>query len=270
MYKETQKIIFEILEGTEASGPNGRAVTFFMTVLIFLNIIAVALETVEPFHFQYAELFNIFEIFSIIIFTLEYVLRLWTCDLRADFNEHVKNRLRYAMTPMAVADLLSVLPFYLPIFLTLDLRTIKVLRLLRLFRIAKLGRYSAVFKMFKEIIREKKEELFLSAFLIFIALVISSSLMYFIEHEAQPEKFSSIPAAMWWGIVTLATIGYGDVYPITPLGKFFGAIVALFGIGMFALPAGIFASGFIEQVQKNSETHKICPHCGKDIDEKLR
>ena len=264
-----KKIIFEMLEGMESSGSNGRAVTLFMTVLIFLNIIAVALETVEPLHFQYAELFNIFEIFSIIIFTLEYVLRLWTCDLRADFSIHIKNRLRYAMTPMAIVDLLSVLPFYLPIFLALDLRTIKVLRLLRLFRIAKLGRYSAVFKMFKEIIRQKKEELFLSAFLIFIALVISSSLMYFIEHEAQPEKFSSIPAAMWWGIVTLATIGYGDVYPITPLGKFFGAIVALFGIGMFALPAGIFASGFIEQVQKKSEKRTICPHCGKDVDEKL-
>ena len=177
----------------------GRIFMFFMVVLIFLNIIAVAFETVEPFYFQYAMYFNIFEAFSIILFTVEYILRLWICTYKTGFGGHIGGRIKYALTPMALVDLVSVLPFYLPMFMAIDLRTIKALRLMRLFRIFKLGRYSTAFMMFKNVIREKKEELLLSAFMIFIALMISSTLMYYLEHEAQPEKFSNIPAAMWWG-----------------------------------------------------------------------
>lgn len=267
MYQKTKKMVFEILEGTEISGLYGRVFTLFMTILIFLNMVAVAFETVDSLYSRYHLFFKIFETFSVFVFTAEYILRLWTCTLIPDFKREIIGRIRYSVTPMAIVDLLSVLPFYLPIFINLDLRTIKALRLLRFFRIFKLGRYSTAFTIFKSVIREKKEELLMSAFLILIALMISSSLMYFIEHEAQPDKFANIPSAMLWGIVTLATIGYGDVYPITTLGKFFGAIVALFGIGMFALPAGIFASGFVEHIHKTRERPDICPHCGKRINE---
>jgi voltage-gated potassium channel len=265
MTKRIKENLFEIMEGSASSGVYGKAFTFSMTALILSNVAVVALETVASLHSQYSQFFKIFDLFSIIVFTLEYIIRIWTCTAMQNFNTGVKGRINYALTPMAIVDLLSVLPFYLPIFFALDLRTMKALRLLRLFRIFKLSRYSAAFAMIKEVIRRKKEELALSAFMIFLALMVASSLMYFIEHEAQPEEFSSIPAAMWWGIVTLATIGYGDVYPITPLGKFFGAITALFGIAMFALPAGIFASGFMEQTDKNRNKSSTCPHCGKDI-----
>lgn len=114
--------------------------------------------------------------------------------------------------------------------------------------------------------KKKKKELLITIFATVILLVIVSSLMYFIENKAQPKAFSSIPAAMWWGVATLTTVGYGDVYPITPLGKFLGAVIAIFGIGMFAVPAGILASGFAEKIQKSHRERKICPHCGKDID----
>ncbi len=116
------------------------------------------------------------------------------------------------------------------------------------------------------VMKERIGDLTVSFFALFILLILASSLMYFVEHEAQPEVFSSIPSAMWWGVITLTTVGYGDVYPVTALGRFIGAIIAILGIGMFALPAGILASGFAKQLQRRHQ-HKTCPHCGKDLDE---
>ena len=120
--------------------------------------------------------------------------------------------------------------------------------------------------MIGNVIRAKKEELLISVFVMVILLVFCSSLMYIIENEAQPEAFPSIPSAMWWGVTTLTTVSYGDVYPITILGKFLGAIIALLGIGMFALPTGILASGFAEEIQKKGKEMIICPHCGKKFE----
>jgi len=147
-------------------------------------------------------------------------------------------------------DLFAILPFYLPMIIPLDLRFIRAVRLFRLFRLFKLGRYSKALLLLKKVLKEKKEELILIIFVVILLLIIFSSLMYFIEKEAQPEAFSSIPEAMWWGIITLTTVGYGDVYPITPLGKIIGALIAFLGIGIFALPAGILASGLVEIVRR--------------------
>lgn len=203
------------------------------------------------------------------VFTLEYLLRLWTCTVDTRFHGAIKGRIRFAATPFALVDLIAILPFYLPMFLPLDLRFIRALRLFRLFRILKMGRYSESLKMLGNVLREKKEELLITIFVVLILLVISSSLMYFIENEAQPKAFSSIPSAMWWGVATLTTVGYGDVYPITPLGKFLGAIIALLGIGAVAVPAGILTSGFAGKIHEKYGKRTICPHCGKDIHEPL-
>jgi voltage-gated potassium channel len=170
------------------------------------------------------------------------------------------------MTPLALIDLLAILPFYLPIFVHLDLRIIRILRLFRIFRVFKLARYSESVKILSSVIKRKKEELLIVFFVLFILLIVASSLMYFVENDAQPNVFSSIPMAMWWCIVTLTTVGYGDIYPITVLGRILGGIIALLGIGMFALPTGILASAFAEELQKKHERPKICPHCGKVID----
>lgn len=129
-----------------------------------------------------------------------------------------------------------------------------------------MGRYSESMKLFVKVLKAKKEEIFIIIFVIFILLTISSSLLYYIEHEAQPKVFSSIPAAMWWGIATLTTVGYGDVYPITSLGKFLGAIISLLGIGLFALPTGILSAGFVEEIRKRREGEKVCPHCGQNLE----
>ena len=151
-------------------------------------------------------------------------------------------------TPMAMIDLLAILPFYLAFWVT-DLRFIRILRLLRIFRVIKVVRYSKALYTFGVVAKEKKEELVIVAVLGGIAIFMASALMYFVENEAQPNAFASIPHAMWWAVATLTTVGYGDITPITGLGKFLGAIIALVGIGMFALPAGILGSAFVEEFE---------------------
>ena len=155
--------------------------------------------------------------------------------------------MKYAATPLALIDLVTILPFYLPFIIT-DLRLIRLVRLLRLLKVI---RYSESLKTFTELYRLKRQELSMVFLTIAFLLVISSAVIYHVEHEAQPEAFSSIPASMWWGVSTLTTVGYGDVYPVTSLGKFFGAIIALLGIGLFALPAGILGSGFVAIMRRN-------------------
>ena len=236
--------------------------------LIVLNVAAVVLETVHSIYSAYAPLFRAFDIFSVAVFTVEYILRVWSCTVNPRFKDPVRGRLRFIMTPLSLVDLMAVLPFYLPVFF-LDLRFMRAMRLFRLFRVLKLARYSEALQTFVDVLRLKKEEILLMFFAIMILLVVSSSLMYEAENAAQPEAFSSIPVAMWWGIVTLATVGYGDVYPVTLWGKLIGSIVVILGIGLFALPTGVLASGFAEVLAKRKEDRKMqkfrCPHCGRYI-----
>lgn len=261
-----KKRIYEILEVALPGDKPSRIFDIFIVVLIFLNVLAVILETIESLSVQFVQFFKIFEIFSVVVFTLEYLLRVWSCSENQKYKKPLLGRIRFIITPLALIDLFAVLPFYLPMLIPFDLRFIRAVRLIRLFRLFKIGRYSESVKLFGKVLKGKKEELFIIVFVIFILLTISSSLLYYVEYEAQPEVFSSIPAAMWWGVITLTTVGYGDMCPITPLGKFFGAIISLLGIGMFALPAGILSAGFIEEIRKRKESVKTCPHCGKEID----
>lgn len=260
-----RKRVFGILEpGDEDS----KYFDPFIMGLIILNVAAVVLETVHSIYSVYAPVFYAFDLFSVAVFSMEYLLRVWSCVEDRRYASPVWGRLHFIATPMAIVDLMAVLPFYLP-FVVADLRFMRAMRLFRLFRVLKLARYSESLQTFIDVLRLKKEELLLMFFAIIILLVISSSLVYDAEHEAQPEAFSSIPAAMWWGIVTLATVGYGDVYPETPWGKFIGSIVVILGIGLFALPTGVLASGFAEVLARKKEKNRMnrmrCPHCGRYI-----
>jgi len=265
MYQKIKKRVFEIIERASPDDLPSKIFDISIMLLISSNVTAVILETVKSLSVRYILLFRGFEVFSVIAFTVEYGLRLWSCTTDKKFDSPVLGRIRFAVTPLALVDLVAILPFYLPMVFPVDLRFIRAIRLFRLFRIFKLGRYSESMKTFGNVLKAKKEELFITIFVVFILLIIASSLMYFIENVAQPEVFSSIPAAMWWGVATLTTVGYGDVYPVTPLGKVLGAIIAILGIGMFALPAGILGSGFVEEIQKRQRRQEICPHCGKNI-----
>jgi voltage-gated potassium channel len=257
---------FEILESVRENDRAGKIFHLFIMTLISLSIISVILETVQSIETEFGQLLKDFELFSVIIFTIEYLLRLWTCTYIEKFKRPVIGRLKYIISPMALIDLVAVLPFYLPMIVKLDLRFVRILRLVRIFRIFKMGRYSKSLKMVGGVFRSTREELTLAIGLAVIILVLASCIMYYIEHAVQPEAFASIPETMWWGVTALTTVGYGDIYPKTALGKMFGALIAFIGIGMFALPAGILGSGFVEEFKKNKKEQEItCPHCGKKI-----
>ncbi|MDD4653085.1 MAG: ion transporter [Methanothrix sp.] len=264
MNASLKKRIFGILEpGDEDS----KYFDPFIMVLISLNVLAVVLETVKWLNASYGWLFHAFDVFSVAVFTVEYILRAWSCTEDPRFKAPVSGRLHYLITPMAIIDLLAIMPFYLP-FVIPDLRFVRALRLFRLFRILKLARYSDALKTFAEVLNLKKEELGVTLFATLIMLTVASSMVYEAENEVQPEAFANIPDAMWWGVVTLTTVGYGDIYPKTPLGKFIGSFVVIAGVGLFALPAGILASGFNEVLQRRKEKKKkrmICPHCHRYI-----
>jgi voltage-gated potassium channel len=206
-------------------------------------------------------LFRAFEIFSVAIFTVEYLLRLWSCTAAEKYSWPLMGRLRFTFTPLAIVDLLAILPFYLP-QVDIDLRFV---RIVRLFRIAKVGRYSRALSTFGRVAAAKRAELIAILSILVILLILASSLMYYAENDAQPDRFSSIPAAMWWGIATLTTIGYGDIYPITGVGKLLAGFVAVLGVGMFALPTGILGAAFVEEIQSAKRKRSICPHCGREI-----
>ncbi len=257
---------YEILDVASPGDKPSRVFDIVLISLIFLNVVVIILETVERFHAQFSTFFKIFEIFSVIIFTIEYVLRVWSTTKNPKYRKPIIGRARYILSPIALIDLFAILPFYLPMFLPFDLRFIRAVRLIRLFRLFKMGRYSDSLKLLGRVLKAKKEELYIAVFAIFIILTLSSSLLYYVENEAQPGAFSSIPSAMWWGVATLTTVGYGDIYPITSLGKIFGSIISLLGIGLFALPAGILSAGFVEEIRKSKKSNKECPHCGKKIE----
>lgn len=237
----------------------------FIYALIVLNIIALILESYEKLNAEYSDIFYYFELFSVAIFTIEYFIRIWVSDKT---KEDKKERLNFAFSTMGIIDLIAILPFYLPFIFPIDLRIVRILRLFRLLRIFKLGRYSKSLKTIRYILKETKSELSITVFVTFVLMILSSTLMYYIEHDDQPEQFANIGDAFWWSIATLTTVGYGDVYPVTGLGKLLSGVIALIGIGFVALPTGIISSAFIDKIQSEKKIKKECncPHCGKNID----
>ena len=237
--------IYEILESPLDHDPFNRIVDIALVLLIALNVGAVILETVETIGNAYADFFFAFELLSVFAFTTEYGLRLWVSVERPQTiaMKPSRARLRHMVTPLALIDLMAIAPFYLATFIGIDLRFMRVFRLLR---ILKLTRHSAALSMVGSVLYAERRALTASVTVMLVLLVFTSGLMYFAERAAQPEAFASIPHAMWWGVATLTTVGFGD---ITPIGKVLGAIAMLMGVGMFAMPAGILASGFAQEIK---------------------
>lgn len=273
--------VFEILDGGEGKKTTlNKRVNGAIMALIILSVIAIILASYAPLRERFGVAFYIFELLTIIIFSIEYALRIWIADLKYPKLKASKARLKFIRSPMGLVDLAAILPFYLPFVVAFDLRFIRLLRILRLLRVLKLKRHSRALKIIVRIFSEKRSELSITLFVTFILLLISSSVMYNLENEAQPDKFPDIISTFWWAIATLTTVGYGDVFPITPLGKFFGGIIALLGIGMVALPTGIISAAFIEGLEKEKkkkkkrrhqlediEGYKYCPCCGQALPE---
>ena len=251
--KSLRKRIWEILEKGNSNDKVSFYTDIFLITLIIFNIVAVLLETVESIYSKYALEFLIFERFSTVIFLIEYILRIWVCVEEKIKNNKLITRLKYASTWPAIIDLLAVLSGLLPMIFEVDLR---ILRALRMLRLLKFSRYFKVMNLLLGVLKEEKQSFLAAMFLLTIAMLIASTGIYLFEKDAQPDKFSSIPEAMWWAIATLTTIGYGDVTPVTGMGKFFGAIIAIIGIGVVALPSGILASGFTDQLKRRQAQYE--------------
>ena len=228
--------------------------------VIFLSVLAVMLESVESIHEFMAAEFIVFDTFSVAVFSLEYVCRLYSCVEDPDYEHPVTGRLKYMFTPTAIIDLLAVLPFYLVYFVQVDLRFLRVIRLMRLL---KFTRYNKAMNMLSEVVSEQLPALSTTLFILSITTIFAASLVYLFEHEAQPDKFTSIPEATYWAVITLLSVGYGDIYPVTPVGQFLTMIITVLGLGLVALPTGILASGFTEKMHQQNEAFQ------KLIDQKV-
>lgn len=253
--RTARRTVYHMLGGEGHDDRLVKVIDWFLIVMIVLNVIAVVLESMEHLAIAHGPAFHVFDLFSVAVFSIEYVLRLWTAvELDEPRYRHpVWGRLRWMVSPMAIVDLLSVLPFYLGMFVEMDLRAIRVLRVLRVF---KLGRYSMAINVMVAVARQEARAIGAVLFVIAVVLVFTSALMYLFEHRAQPHVFADIPTSMWWSVVTLTTLGYGDMVPITPLGRLLGGLTAVLGIGMIALPTGVLASGFSEQMRMRREEYR--------------
>jgi voltage-gated potassium channel len=255
--------IANVLEPTGEPSRAARVVNWLLFGLIAANLVALVLESVDSVHAAAPEAFRWFELGSLALFAGEYALRLWCCTAVPGYEGPIRGRLRFAFTPLALIDLLAILPLVVPAF-GIDLRSGRVMRLFRLFRIAKLARYSRSLRLFARVFQQRRAELVTVCLFVGTLLLLASSLMYYVEHDAQPEAFSSIPATFWWAVATLTTVGYGDVYPVTELGKVLAGIICLLGIGMIALPTSILGASFVRELGVGP---RRCPHCDHELKE---
>ena len=248
--------IYNILEMTDPQDFLSRAFSLFIVTLISLNVLCIVLESIPELDLLYRTQFFAIEIVSTVIFALEYSLRLWSCvESETENKAPLKSRIKYALSPLAIVDLLAFLPSILQvIFPGIDLRFLRVLRLLRVF---KLTRYFTSFELLLNVLHEERKNLAGIFFLLLVILTLAASALYLVERDMQPDKFGSIPQAMWWAIAALTTVGYGDVYPLSPAGKVLGSLVTIVGIGMVALPSGILASAFSEQMRRKRESLQL-------------
>lgn len=247
-----RRFIYDNLHNEEHESILSRVINIFLIILIIGNTAAVLLESINDLYQSYQLLFDAFELFSIFIFTLEYLLRFWAIAEKDPFEGAWKNRWLWIRSGGAIIDLLAILPAYINFFVHLDLR---FLRILRLFRLLKLTRYFVSLQILLRVIKREKGSFQAVIFILLIMIIIAAAGVYVVENKAQPEVFSSIPASMWWAVVTLTTVGYGDVTPITPLGRFLGALITILGVGLAALPAGILANGLANELRQRK--HKL-------------
>jgi voltage-gated potassium channel len=258
--------IFEMVDGGHHDSRLNKVFDVAIMSLVLMNVIVIIIESIPEIGIEYQYLFEIFEYFTIFVFSVEYLLRIYVSNISNPSNSKLKSSLLFIFSFYGLIDLLAVTPFYLPFLIKTDMRFIRILRAVRFFRILKINRYNNALNLILSVIKSKRMDLAITGFVSFVFLLVASFFMYFIEGEVQPEKFSSIIASFWWAIATLTTVGYGDVYPVTVFGKIVSGLLAVSGIVLVALPTGIISAGFLEKINNKNKEKKACPHCGKEIE----
>ncbi len=219
----------------------GRIFSILIQILILISVVTFSMETLPDLEPETRQILRYIEIFTVMIFTVEYLLRIYVSD----------RKVKFVFSFFGIIDFLAILPFYLAV--GVDLRSLRALRFLRLFRILKLVRYNKAMNQFSRAIKSAKEQILLFIFITLILIYFAAVGIYYFENEAQPEHFSSIFDSLWWAIITLTTVGYGDVYPITVGGKVFTFIILMIGLGIVAIPTGIISSALTNSVDKSEE-----------------
>lgn len=247
-----KKRCYEILFVVDEDDSTAVWINNFLQIVIILNIMAITIASVGNIQHDWKKPLYFLELMSVSVFSLEYIVRIWSCSLAAKYSHPLYGRIKCAKTPLVMADLLAVLPFYLT-FITIDLRFLRVLRLIRLLRVAKLVRYSRSLQMFGNVIISSKERLITALILFAFALFIFSSLSYYIENPLQPQMYSSIPYVMWKTILKLTFVEYQQLLPISFAGKLMGTITTLTILPFFSFPVGILIAGFMKELKREEE-----------------
>jgi len=244
--------LFEIIQPDNGTSVLSRVFDRMITGLILASVIIVFASTFDLSP-RVLGVLSLLEGVASVVFTVEYALRIATADFLYPECGKFRSRIKYVVSPMALVDLVAILPFWLPMFLPATMLGLRALRLVRLLRILKLNRYFDAVKSLGEVIVAKKRELLGSMFFVAILMLISSLLMYSAEHESQPEVFRNAFSGLWWAVATLTTVGYGDIYPVTALGRLVGAFIAFSGLAAVAIPTGIISSGLTETMTCKKE-----------------
>lgn len=250
---ETLRIkTYLLLESETSKNFTAKAINFFLIVLIISNVIAAIFESEANYHEVFQQEFALFEFISLSLFCVEYLLRVWCCIENPKYQNvsTLKARTNYIFTPMALIDLIAILPFIIALFFAIDLRT---LRLLRVLRLLKLTHYFKGFNIFINVITKELKSISAAMMVMMFLIVIAASLMHSVEGKIQPEAFGSIIQSFWWAVVTMTTVGYGDVVPITGIGKVISTFIMIIGVGLVALPAAMLAARFGEELRERKK-----------------
>ena len=268
--------VYNVIREDDSNPLSGTLFDSVIIAFIVVNIVFIILDTFQLPKW-YESISRIVEFLADIIFSIEYILRIWTAPFAHPDQKPIAARIKYMTSGMALIDLLSILPFYMPLFLPSGLGALRGLRIIRLLRVFKISRYNDALSVIGRVFKKKAHQLFSSTLIVFMLMLIASMVMYDMEHAAQPEKFDNAFSAFWWAIATVTTVGYGDLYPITMAGKLIGGVIAFLGIGLVAIPTGIISAGFVEESRKMEKEHAAqkysdapapayCPYCGNKLD----
>ena len=241
-----KKRIFDIIQIGYAGDVASRTFDIAITAAIIINLFIAIFDTFEQ-SIPYQPVLDVIEWITVIGFTIEYILRVWTAEYLYPNKHTCIARIKYIFSGSGIVDILSFLPNYLPVFFPAGAVAFRMFRVIRILRIFRVNSYYDALNVITEVIRRKRDQILSSVFIIVMLIIASSLCMYSLEHEAQPEVFKNAFSGIWWSVSTLLTVGYGDIYPVTVLGKMFSIIITFLGVGMVAIPTGILSAGFVEQ-----------------------
>ena len=250
IWLQRRRRVSEIIEVGASDDIPSRCYDFAGTLILLLNVAVTVLYTFDEMELRYGSILLLLESVTVAFFAVDYCLRLWTAQfIRPNLSEG-RALWKYVTSMTGLIDLLSFLPYYLPVFFPAGAAVFRMFRAVRIFRLFQINAYYDSLNVIGEVISSKRQQLMSSVFIILLLMLSSSLCMYSLEHEAQPEVFTNAFSGIWWSVSTLLTVGYGDIYPITTMGKIFSIIITCLGVGMVAIPTGIISAGFVDQYSR--------------------